>query len=414
VLNESGVRASAGIRRSRLRSLIVVAEIGLSSMLLVGAALLIQTFANLRGVNPGFDPRNVLTFQLSLPEAEYGGTAQASAFFDRALQRIEALPGVETAAVVTRLPHELGLVLSFNIQGMPDVHYAGWNMLSPNYFRALSVPLRRGRYFTEGDSRSSTAVALINEALARRYFPNKDPIGELLSVGKTEGPNFAEPPRQIVGVVGDVRGRDLRSPALPRVYIPDSQVPDGATRFINQLLPVSFVIRTSVDPLTLAAAVKREVLAVNRQQPIFNVRSLERMMVDSISRQRFQMILVGTFAAVALLLAAIGLYGVMSYSVSQRTGEIGIRMALGAQPRDVLKLVIGQGLILTLTGLALGMAGALALTRLMAGLLYGVSATDPATFAAIALLLTSVALLASYIPARRAMRIDPLMALRNN
>jgi putative ABC transport system permease protein len=257
-------------------------------------------------------------------------------------------------------------------------------------------------------------VALINEALARRYFPNKDPIGELLSVGKTEGPNFAEPARQIVGVVGNVRGPDLKRPAEPRVYIPDSQVPDGATRFINRLLPVSFVIRTSVDPLTLAAAVKREVLTVNRQQPIFNVRSLEQMMVDSISRQRFQMILVGTFAAVALLLAAIGIYGVISYSVSQRTGEIGIRMALGAQPLDVLKLIVSQGLILTLIGLALGLAGALALTRLMAGLLYGVSATDPLTFAAIALLLTSVALLASYIPARRAMRIDPLVALRHD
>jgi putative ABC transport system permease protein len=415
VLNESGVRASAGIQRSRLRSSIVVVEIGLSSMLLVGAVLLIQTFANLRGVNPGFDPRNVLTCQLSLSEAEYGSTAQASAFFDRALQRIEALPGVETAAVVVnRTPIGSGLVLSFSIPGMQDVRYVGWSMVSPNYFRALSVPLRRGRYFTEGDSLSSPAVALINETLARQYFPNKDPIGELLSVGKTEGPNFTEPARQIVGVVGDVSGPDLRRPMEPRVYIPDSQVPDGVTRFIIRLLPVNFVIRTSGDPFTLAAAVKQEVLAVNRQQPIFNVRSLERMMVDSISRQRFQMILVGTFAAVALLLAAIGIYGVMSYSVSQRTGEIGIRMALGAQPRDVLKLVIGQGLILTLTGLALGLAGALALTRLMAGLLYGVSATDPATFATIALLLTSVALLASYIPARRAMKIDPLMALRNN
>jgi putative ABC transport system permease protein len=179
-------------------------------------------------------------------------------------------------------------------------------------------------------------------------------------------------------------------------------------------LPVSFMVRTSVDPLTIAAAVKQEVLAVNRQQPIFNVRSLEQMMTDSISRQRFQMILVGIFAALALILAAIGLYGVISYSVSQRTGEIGIRMALGAQPRDVLKLIVGQGLILTVIGLALGLAGALALTRLMAGLLYGVSATDPLTFAAIALLLTSVALLASYIPARRAMKIDPLIALRHN
>jgi putative ABC transport system permease protein len=414
VLNESGVRASAGIQRSRLRSSIVVAEIGLSSMLLVGAALLIQTFANLRGVNPGFDPANVLTFQLSMPEEEYNNTARVSAFFDRSLQRIEALPGVETSAVVTRLPFESGLMMSFRTEGMQDVRFAGWNMVSPNYFRALSVPLRRGRYFTEGDSRSSPAVALINEALARQYFPNKDPIGELLSLGKFEGPIFAEGARQIVGVVGDVSGADLRTPALPRVYIPDTQVPDGMTRFINRLLPVSFMVRTSIDPLTLAAAVKQEVLAVNREQPIFNVRSLEQMMVDSISRQRFQMILVGIFAAVALILAAIGIYGVISYSVSQRTGEIGIRMALGAQPRDVLKLIVGQGLILTVIGLALGLAGALALTRLMAGLLFGVSATDPLTFAVIALLLTSVALLASYIPARRAMKIDPLTALRHD
>jgi putative ABC transport system permease protein len=413
VLNESGVRASAGIQRSRFRSAIVVAEIGLSSMLLVGAALLIQTFANLRGVNPGFEPANVLTFQLSMPEEGYNSTARVSAFFDQTLQRIEALPGVETAAVVTRLPLESGLMMSFSTEGMQDVRFAGWNMISPNYFRALSVPLRQGRNFTEEDSRSSPAVTIINEALARQYFPGKDPIGELLTFGKFEGPIFVEGARQIVGVVGDVRGADLKNPAIPRVYIPDTQVPDGMTRFINRLLPVSFMVRTSIDPLTLAAAVKQEVLDVNREQPIFNVRSLEQMMVDSISRQRFQMILVGVFAAVALILAAIGLYGVMSYSVGQRTGEIGIRMALGAQPRDVLKLIVGQGVILTVIGLALGLAGALALTRLMAGLLFGVSPTDALTFAAIALLLTSVALLASYIPARRAMKIDPLTALRH-
>jgi putative ABC transport system permease protein len=382
-------------------------------MLLVGAALLIQTFANLRGVDPGFDPRNVLTFKMSLPEAKYKDTAKASDFYDRALQRIEAIPGVQAAAVVTTLPFESSVVLSFNTSGMQNVHFVRWRMVSPNYFRALSVPLRRGRYFTEGDVRSSPAVALINESLAREYFPDKDPIGELLSVGRGEGPEFADQPRQIVGVVADIREKDLMTPAAPGVYIPDSQVPDGMTRFFSRLLPVNFVIRTSANPLNLAAAVKQEVLAVDREQPVFNVRSLEQMTDRSISQQKFQTLLLGAFATIALLLAAIGIYGVMSYSVSQRTGEIGIRMALGARPRDVLKLVVGQGLVLALLGAALGVIGALALTRLMAGLLFGVSATDSATFALMALLLVGVALIASFIPARRATKVDPLQALRH-
>jgi putative ABC transport system permease protein len=414
-LNESSGRASAGIRRSRLRSLLVVMEIGLSSMLLVGAALLIQTFANLRGVDPGFDPRNVLNLKVSLPETEYKNTAQMSDFFDRALQRIESVPGVQAAAVVTRVPlGGNGLVLSFSVEGMQNVQFAYWDMVTPDYFRALNIPLKGGRYFTDRDSRSSPAVALINETMARKYFPNKDPIGQLLTIGKIEGPDFAEPPRQIVGVVGDVRVADLMTDVPATVYVPDTQALDGMMRFLNRILPVNFVIRTSTDPLSLAAAVQQEILAVDRRRAIFGVRSLEQVTADSISSQRFQMLLLGIFAAVALLLAAVGLYGVISYSVSQRTGEIGIRMALGAQPRDVLKLIVGHGLILTHIGLALGLAGALALTRLMAGLLYGVSATDPLTFAAIALLLASVALLASYIPARRATKIDPLTALRHD
>jgi putative ABC transport system permease protein len=415
VLNESSGRASSGIRRSRLRSMFVVMEVGLSSMLLVGAALLIQTFANLRGVNPGFDPHNVLSLKVSLPETDYKNTAQVSDFFNRALERIESVPGVQAAAAVTRVPlGSNGFVLSFSVEGMQYVQFAYWDMISPNYFRALNIPLRRGRYFTDSDSRSSPAIAIINETLARQYFPNKDPIGQLLTVGKIEGPDFAEPPRQIVGVVGDVRMGNLKSDAPAAVYVPDTQVPDGAMRLFNRILPIHFVIRTSADPLTLAAAVQQEILAVDHRRAVFGVRPLEQVTADSISSQRFQMLLLGIFAAVALILAAIGLYGVMSYSVSQRTGEIGLRMALGAQPRDVLKLIVGQGLILTVIGLALGLAGALALTRLMAGLLFGVSATDPATFAAIALLLTSVALAASYIPARRAMKIDPLTALRHD
>ncbi|MBO0800776.1 MAG: ABC transporter permease, partial [Blastocatellia bacterium] len=371
----------------------------------------------LRGVDPGFDPRNVLNLRVSLPETEYKNTAQMSDFFARALEQIESVPGVQSAAVVTRVPlGGNGLVLSFSIKGMQEDTKnvsAYWDMATPDYFRAMSIPLKRGRYFNAGDSRSAPAVALISETLARKYFPNKDPIGQLLTIGKIEGPDFADPPRQIVGVVGDVRMWKLMTDAPAAVYIPDTQAPDRVMRFLNRILPVNFVIRTVNDPLNLAAAVQHEILSADSRRAIFGVRSLEQVTADSISSQRFQMFLLGGFAAIALLLAAIGLYGVISYSVSQRTGEIGIRIALGAQQRDVLRLIIGQGLILTLLGLALGLAGALALTRLLTGLLYGVSATDPLTFVAIALLLTAVALLASYIPARRAMKIDPLKALRS-
>ena len=227
------------------------------------------------------------------------------------------------------------------------------------------------------------------------------------------GPELADQPRRIVGVVGDTRESNLMTPAPPVVYVPDSQVPDGMTRLLNRILPVNFVIGASVDPLSLVAAVRREVSAVDREQPVFNVRSLEQVMADSISRQRFQTLLLGAFATTALLLAAIGVYGVVSYSVSQRTGEIGIRIALGARPRDVLRLVIGHGLILTVLGMALGLAGALGLTRLMGGLLFGVSANDPLTFGVTALLLTAVALSAALVPARRATKVDPLVAIRN-
>jgi predicted permease len=311
------------------------------------------------------------------------------------------------------LPLEKTFILPFKIQGMQKDHFVRWRMITPNYFKALRIPLRQGRYFTEGDSGSSPAVALINETMARQYFPNKDPIGELLTLSNLGGAELGDQPRQIVGVVGDVRDGDLIEPVPPGVYVPDSQVPDGRMRFFNRILPVNFVIRTGVDPLGMASAVKREILAVDSEQPLFYVRSLEQIKADSISGQKFQMILVGIFSAAALILAAVGIYGVMAYSVSTRMGEIGIRMALGARSRDVLKLIIGQGLILALLGLALGLAGALALTRLIAGLLFGVSATDPLTFVVVALLLILVALLASYLPARRATKVDPLLALRH-
>jgi len=415
-LKEGTGRTTPGLRRNRTRGLLVVSEIALAVILLIGAALLIRTFVSLRRVKPGFNPENALTLKVSMSGAKYTNTAAVESFTIQVLRRIESLPGVQCASPAVALPLELGPDMPFVVEGRPqsapnsggDVQ---WRLAGPHYFQAIGTPLLRGRFFADGDSGKASRVAIINEAMARQFWSGEDPIGQRISIGKG-AKEFEEPPRQIVGIVGDVRETSLDQPATPTIFIPFGQVVDNLTVLMNQVLPTSWVIRTSVDPLSLASAIQREVMTVDQLLPITGVRSMQQVVSTSTARQNFNMLLLSVFAGIALLLAAIGIYGVMSYSVQQRTHELGIRMALGADRGDMLRMVVGTGMRLTVLGVMVGIAGAFGLTRLLANLLFGVRATDPTTFVGIALALSLVALLACYIPARRATKIDPIIALR--
>jgi predicted permease len=410
-LQEGGGRTTGSVRHVRVRSALVVAEIAFSLVLLVGSALLIQTFANLRRVKPGFDAHHVLTMKLSLTGTAYGTTAGVWSFFQRVVDRAEALPGVEAAGFVTNLPLELGPDQPFQVEGR---QYSGaddaqFRAITPNYFRVMRIPLQQDRFFTEADNAQSSAVAIINETLARKYFPHRNPVGEHLTI--TGGERIG--PREVVGVVGDVREEGLDNPPPATLFIPVAQQSDPMTAIVNRVIPASFVVRTKVAPMSVSAAVQKEVLAVDATQPAFNLRPMEELVAASITRQQFEMLLLGIFAALALLLATVGIYGLMSYSVSQRTHEIGLRTALGATQRDVLKLVVGQGLRLALVGTGIGLTVSLAVSHFLQTMLFGVKSNDPVTLVAVSLALTSVALLASYIPARRATKVDPMVALRH-
>ncbi|HUY14489.1 MAG TPA: ABC transporter permease [Terriglobia bacterium] len=414
-LREGGGRTTGGARHGRLRSLLVVGEIALSLVLVAGAALLIESFINLRDVNPGFDPQNVLTMKLSLTDSKYSTTGAVTRFFRQVLDRIEATPGVEKAAFVTSLPMEIGPDLPFKIAGRKDNSSgdAEWRTITPHYFSAMKISILQGRPFGEGDSAHSAGVVIINKTLAHDFFPGQNPVGQQLTIGGGMGPEFADESREIVGVAADTKEQGLNNPARATVFIPWSQEPDAFTRFGNQLLPACLVMRTKVSPMSLSAAIAKQVLDADTTQPVFQIQPLEEIVGNSIARQHFDMILLGIFAALALLLASIGIYGVISYSVTQRTHEIGIRLALGAQRGDVLALIVGQGLKLTLGGVGIGMVAALLAMRLLHSLLFGVKPSDPATLVIVAALLTVSALLACYLPARRATKVDPMVALRN-
>ncbi|MGO9272726.1 MAG: ABC transporter permease [Terriglobia bacterium] len=417
-LKEGSRGSTQGRERNRLRSALVAGEIALSMVLLVGAVLLIQTFARLREVKPGFDPRHVLTFEMSLPQ-KYGNPAGLAAFVRQVIERIQTVPGVQFAATVTSLPLQISPDLPFNIEGRPtqspgdasgDCQY---EVISADYFRAMGIPLVEGRYFTDNDRSESGWVVIINSTMAKQFWPNQDPIGQRLTIGKTMGPQWSDPsPREVVGVVGDVKDKSLDQPAPGEMFVPYTQVPAPIVAVTVQQIPQRWAVRTTGDPLSISGTVKAEVLAVDSSQPLAAVAPMEQLMSKSIAGNQFNMLLLGIFAALALLLAAVGIYGVMSYSVAQRAHDIGIRMALGARASDVLKLVVGQGMLLAAVGVAIGGAGALGLTRLMKSMLFGVSPGDPAAFVVVSLMLAAVALLASYLPARRATKVDPIVALR--
>jgi putative ABC transport system permease protein len=419
VLKEASGRSGTGLRHNRVRSVLVAAEMALAVILVVGAGLMIRTFAGLRSVHPGFDPHNVITMQTALTGGRYDNTAKAANLLRQVADRLEALPGVHAASATVMMPLEGGLDLPFNIEGVPPAKgdmYNGdeqWRFITPHYFTALRVPLLRGRYFDQRDVGNSARVIIINEAFAKKYWPKGDPLGQRLTVGKGLGPEFEDPTRQIAGIVGNVRENGLTGGAEPPVmYIPQTQASDRLTKLANSVIPLSWIIQTAGDPSSMSATIQHEIQSVDSQLAASKVRTMDQVISDSTSRQNFNMLLLTIFAALALLLAAIGIYGLMSYTVEQRTQELGIRMALGAAQGDMLRLVVQQGMLLAGIGVVVGLAASFGLNRIMAQLLFGVKTTDPITYASVAVVLILVALLASYIPARRATKIDPMIALR--
>jgi putative ABC transport system permease protein len=419
VLKEASGRSGTGLRHNRVRSVLVAAEMALAVILVAGAALMIRTFVGLRSVHPGFDPHNVITLQTSLSGGRYDSTEKVANMIRQVTDHIEALPGVRGAAATVTVPVDsVGLDLPLNIEGRPPAKgdlYNGdelWRCGSPHYFSALSVPLLKGRVFDQRDTGHSARVAIVNEMFAKKYWPKGDPIGQRITIAKGLGPQFEEPAREIVGIIGNIRENGLKTGDQPVMYVPQSQITDGLTQLANSVLPLSWIVQTAVDPTSLSAAIQHEIQSVDSQLAASKIRTMDQVISESTARQNFNMLLLTIFAGLALLLAAIGIYGLMSYTVEQRTQELGIRMALGASRGDMLKLVVRQGLLLAGIGVPVGLGASFALNRLLADLLFGVKATDPVTYAAVTVILISVAVLASYIPARKATQIDPMIALR--
>jgi len=409
-LKEGGRAGTGSHGRKRLRGLLVVAEVALTLVLLVGAGLLLRSFRRLQEVNPGFRPEHVLTAQISLPPARYTEDQKIMAFHQELIDRTKSLPGVQAVGLSMSLPPNLLQISNpFGIEGRPlppgEARPLAEEMtISPDYFTALGVPLLRGRCFTGADKAGAPQVLMINEAMARRFFPNQDPVGKRLQTGD---PSPNSPWETIVGVVGNVKYAGLEAEETPTLYVPYT-----TPGWVSWSRTMYLVVRTAGEPLGLSSALRQQIRALDADLPVANLKTMEQVIHESVTEPRFRTSLLGLFAAVALLLAVIGIYGVISYAVTERTHELGIRMALGAQTGDVLRLVIGQGMKLALVGVAIGLAASFALTRLMKSLLFGVSATDPLTFALIAMLLATVALLACYVPARRATQVDPMVALR--
>jgi predicted permease len=417
MLKESDARSGTGLKHHRARGVLVVAEVAITVILLCGAVLLIRSFSALHTVDPGFDSRNLLTLKVSLAGSKYAKSSAVDRTARQLVERVERIPGVQTAAMSNELPFDNGVDMVFNIPGrspLPGYKFTGdedWRFVSAHYFTALRIPLRSGRLFQDQES---ARTVIVNEALARKYWPNANPLGQAILIGGALGPDFDQGSVEIVGVVGNVREGGLNNDPPPVMYQLDSQIPDAAMKLVNGLESASVIVRTKpgVAPLSVSHAVQEALLAGDIQLPATGVRTMESLSLTSTAQQNFNLLLLSLFAALALLLATVGIYGVISYGVTQRTHEIGIRIALGARRTNVVGLVVGQGLALTLIGVGAGLAGAFALTRFLAKMLYGVRPTDTLTFVAVPLILTGAALFACYIPARRATKVDPMVALR--
>jgi putative ABC transport system permease protein len=415
-LKESGNRQGSGFRQSKARSLLVVSEMSLAIMLLIGAALLIRTFIALRAVNPGFDYHNVLTIDMSLAGARFAKTASVSRLARDARQRLNAIPGVEASAATCWPPLESRFGLPFIVVGRPpgsstETGDGLWMDVSPGYFDVFKIPILRGRDFTEQDDAAAPPVVLINETLARRFWPHEDPLGQQIIIGKGIGPVFQDAPRQIIGIVADTRDAALQLLPENSMIIPQAQEPDGMTALGLQFGPIVWVVRTRVEPQQVAAAAAEQLRQASGGLPVARIRTMDEVMLRSTAREDFNMLLLAIFAGSALLLAAVGIYGVMAYSVAQRSQEIAIRMALGADRATIRNLVMRQGMLLAIAGVLVGVGAALGLTRLIASFLFGVKAWDPVVFLVVPVLLTSVASLAVWVPARRAACLDPITAL---
>jgi putative ABC transport system permease protein len=404
-LNESGRASDAGGREgARLRNALVILETALAVVLLVGAGLLINSFVRLLRTPPGFNPEGVIVARTTLPQARYPEAERGKTVYRRALERIAALPGVQQVSVASFLPLASEWQIGVRIEGGGEseyyMTYGSW--VSNDFFRSMGIPLKKGRVFTDQDRADTTPVVVVNEAMARRFWPGQDAVGKRIRWGGWNPPGGW---LTIAGVVADVKFSSLEAESPPTVYMPVFQIP----RIRRDAV---FIARTTAEPSSLAAAMRREIAAVDADLPVYDVRSMNQVIAESVAQRRFTMGLLAIFAFAALCLAALGLYGVISYAVTQRTREIGLRMALGGRRLDVLRLVVGQGMKMAMIGALAGLLASLALTRLMKGLLYGISASDPLTFIAVALLLTLVALAACWIPARRATKVDPMIALR--
>jgi putative ABC transport system permease protein len=403
-LKDGSRQAGGGQRGRRLRHAFVIAEVALAVVLLVGAGLMLRTFASLQRVDTGLDTSHVMTMRVSLPGRKYDD-AEALRFFENAARRVASIPGVRSAGVVSYLPFAgLGAATRFTIVGQPPPP-PGQDLTTDvtvcdnGYLQALKIPLLKGRLFSERELREKSGVVIINEAMARAYFAGNDPIGQRLMISMTDPIE----PTEIIGIVGNTKFTDVRAESHPTSYWPHPQLPYSA---------MTLAARTSGEPQSFAASIEREIHALDPDQPVSDVRTMDRWVARSLAQARFNSLLLATFAAVALLLAAIGIYGVMSYAVSQRTPEIGIRLAMGAETRDILTMIVADAMRLAGIGLAIGVGLAVALSRTLTTLLYQVTGTDPMTFAAVVAVLGVVALVASYLPARRAARIPPVEALR--
>jgi putative ABC transport system permease protein len=411
-LKQAQNRVTSGSKRLSLT--LIIAEVALSEALLFGAALFSISLLRTGAVDPGFYPANILTMKLSLPPAKYSDTQQVTRATHQMLERIAALPGVRAAATITSLPLESGPELPFAKEGRAgETDTSGkYRIVSSGYFQVVHVPLRSGRLFTDLDRDNTAPVVIIGDVMARRYWPNQDPIGQLILIGKDMGPRFTDQPRVVVGVVGSIKEDGLDRSAPPAMFIPDRQAPKALMSLLLRNLPLVCVVKTDVPPQKLTQPVRQAIWSVDPQQPVSQVRTMEEVMSARMAPRRFQAYVLCAFAALGLLLAALGIYSVVSSVVSQRSREVGIRMAIGAQPADVVRLVVGQAVRPIFTGLALGLLVSLALGRVIASAYYGVRALDLEILASVALALTTVALAAVFVPTRRAIAIDPVLALR--